>query len=78
MDTLDRAVNTITREAQKNPAAFTQVDTSSMSTLLQSLRCSFVFLSANDRDRGSPPPIDCGRLLAQLTLRCDYQYFQVF
>merc|ERR1719287_247979 len=37
VDTLDRAITTITREAQKNPAAFTQVDTSSMSSVLQSL-----------------------------------------
>jgi hypothetical protein len=40
----------------------------------------FFFLqNANDRDRGcASPPFDCGLLLAEQTLRCDYQYFHVF
>jgi len=37
IDTLDRAVNILQREMQKNPAAFAQVDKSSMSNLLKTL-----------------------------------------
>merc|ERR1719201_1411922 len=37
VDTLDRAVSIISTEMAKNPAALAQIDTSSMSSLLQSL-----------------------------------------
>jgi len=37
VDTLDRAVSIISSESSKNPAALAQIDTSSMSSLLQSL-----------------------------------------
>jgi len=37
VDTLDRAVSIISSEMSKNPAALNQIDTSSMSSLLQSL-----------------------------------------
>ena len=37
VDTLDRAISIISTEMAKNPAALTQIDTRSMSSLLQSL-----------------------------------------
>merc|ERR1719171_2289888 len=37
VDTLDRAISIISTEMAKNPAALAQIDTSSMTTLLQSL-----------------------------------------